>query len=200
MVDDDGRTTEITQLLLAWSDGRREALDRLVPLVYDDLRRLAAGYMRREREGHTLQPSALVHEAYVRLIDQRHVRWRNRAHFFGIAAGVMRRVLVDQARSRLADKRGGGWDRVTLIDDRMGHEGPSDVDILALHDSLERLAAFDPRQERIVELRYYGGLTIEEAAEVIGISEATVVREWTIAKAWLRADLSAPFEGGGRDA
>ena len=138
----------------------------------------------------SLQPTALVHEAYVRLIDQRQVHWRNRAHFFGVAAGIMRRILVDHARSRRADKRGGGWDRVTLVEDQVAG-GAQEIDLLALHESLERLAAFDPRQERIVELRYFGGLTIEEVAEVVGISEATVVRDWTIAKAWLRADLSA---------
>lgn len=182
--------TGITQLLVAWSEGRRDALDRLVPLLYEDLRRLAAGHMRHESPGHSLQPTALVHEAYVRLIDQRQVHWRNRAHFFGVAGGIMRRILVDHARSRRADKRGGAWDRVTLVEDQAAG-GAQGIDLLALHESLERLAAFDPRQERIVELRYFGGLTIEEAAEVVGISEATVVRDWTIAKAWLRADLSA---------
>ena len=190
MTHHEDEATEVTQLLVAWSDGRRDALDRLVPLLYEDLRRLAAGYMRHESPGHSLQPTALVHEAYVRLIDQRQVHWRNRAHFFGVAAGMMRRILVDHARSRRADKRGGAWDRVTLVEDQVAGGG-QEIDLLALHESLERLAAFDPRQERIVELRYFGGLTIEEAAEVVGISEATVVRDWTIAKAWLRADLSA---------
>jgi RNA polymerase sigma factor (TIGR02999 family) len=182
--------TGITELLVAWSEGRRDALDRLVPLLYEDLRRLAAGHMRHESPGHSLQATALVHEAYVRLIDQRQVHWRNRAHFFGVAAGMMRRILVDYARSRRADKRGGAWDRVTLVEDQV-IGGAQEIDLLALHESLERLAAFDPRQARIVELRYFGGLTIEETAEVVGISEATVVRDWTIAKAWLRADLSA---------
>lgn len=189
-MDDNGSSVPITQLLIAWSDGRREALESLMPLVYEDLRRMAGGYMRREPAGHPLQPTALVHEAYVRLIDQRQVKWRNRAHFFGVAAGMMRRILVDQARLRRAEKRGGGWERVTLVDDDVAADGPDIVDVVALHESLERLAAFDPQQERIVELRYFGGLTIEEAAEVLGISAATVVREWTIAKAWLRADLS----------
>jgi RNA polymerase sigma-70 factor, ECF subfamily len=190
MADDEARANPITQLLIAWSDGRHEALEDLIPLVYDDLRRIAAGYMRREAAGHPLQPTALVHEAYVRLIDQRQVKWRNRAHFFGVAAGMMRRILVDQARRRRAEKRGGHWERVTLSDVEAAVDGPDEVDVLALHDSLGRLAAFDPQQERIVELRYFGGLTIEETAEVVGISPATVVREWTIAKAWLRADLS----------
>ena len=191
MGDSDREQSEITQLLVAWSDGRQDALHRLVPLVYDDLRRVAAGYMVREAAGHSLQPTALLHEAYVRLVDQRHVQWRNRAHFFGVAASMMRRILVDHARARRADKRGGDVEHVTLAGDEVAGDGPNNVDVLALHESLERLAKFDPQQERIVELRYFGGLTIEEAAAVVGISEATVVREWTIAKAWLRADLSA---------
>ena len=182
----------ITQLLIAWGDGRLEALEDLVPLVYEDLRRIAAGYMRHEAAGHALQPTALVHEAYVRLIDQRQVKWRNRAHFFGVAAVMMRRILVDQARRRRSEKRGGQWKRVTLTGVDAAVDGPEEIDVLALHGALERLAAFDPRQERIVELRYFGGLTIEETAEVVGASPATVVREWTIAKAWLRADLSDP--------
>jgi RNA polymerase sigma factor (TIGR02999 family) len=189
MADNGADTAAITQWLIAWSDGRRDALDQLMPLVYKDLRRLAAGYMRREPAGRTLQPTALVHEAFLRLVDQRQVQWRNRAHFFGIAAGMMRRILVDRARRRLAEKRGGGLERVTLVDDQIAADQRG-VDLLGLHDSLERLAVFDPQQERIVELRYFGGLTIEETAEVLGISAATVVREWTIAKAWLRADLS----------
>jgi RNA polymerase sigma factor (TIGR02999 family) len=184
---DDGR---ITQLLIAWSEGRRDALDDLVPFIYQDLRRVAAGYMRREAAGHALQPTALVHETYVRLIDQKQVRWRNRAHFFGVAAGMMRRILVDHARRRHADKRGGEWERVTLSDVEVAAEGPQNIDVLALHNALERLAAFDPQQSRIVELRYFAGLTIEETAEVVGVSPATVVREWTIAKAWLGAELS----------
>ena len=187
--------TGITQLLIAWSDGEREALEQLVPLVYDDLRRLAAGYMGRETPGHALQPTALVHEAYVRLVDQRRVQWRNRAHFFGVAANMMRRILVDDARKRRAEKRGGAAERITLTGDDIAAPEQHGVDVLALHESLERLAAFDPQQERIVELRYFGGLTIEEAAEVIGVSPATVVREWTIAKAWLRADMSGARSG-----
>ena len=190
MDDGDDGTGGITELLIAWSGGRREALDNLVPLVYEDLRRLAAGYMKGEPVGHSLQPTALVHEAYVRLIDQRRVKWRDRAHFFGVAAGMMRRILVDHARVRRAEKRGGGWQRVTLVGDEVAGAAPAEIDVLALHDSLERLAAVDSRQERIVELRYFGGLTIDETAEVVGLSAATVVREWTIAKAWLRRDLS----------
>jgi RNA polymerase sigma factor (TIGR02999 family) len=189
MAENEDDKTSITQWLIAWSDGRQEALDHLMPLVYDDLKRQALRYMQRELPGHALQPTALVHEAYLRLIDQRHVKWRNRAHFFGVAAGMMRRILVDQARLRRAEKRGGQWERVTLVGDEPAGAA-ADVDVLALHESLERLASFDPRQEQIVELRYFGGLTIPEVAEVVGISEATVVREWTVAKAWLRADLS----------
>jgi RNA polymerase sigma factor (TIGR02999 family) len=189
-MSDHAGPADITRLLIAWSEGRREALDDLMPIVYADLRRVAAGYMRRETPGHALQPTALVHEAYVRLIDQRQVKWRNRAHFFGVAAGMMRRILVDNARRRRADKRGGGWERVTLAGDEAAADSRKAIDVLALHEALERLAAFDPQQARIVELRYFGGLTIEETAEVVGISPATVVREWTIAKAWLRADLS----------
>ncbi|MGH9203284.1 MAG: sigma-70 family RNA polymerase sigma factor [Vicinamibacterales bacterium] len=191
MDESEANPAEITQLLIAWGDGQRETLDQLVPLVYDDLRRLAGGYMQRETPGHPLQPTALVHEAYVRLIDQRRVQWRNRAHFFGVAASMMRRILVDHARARRAEKRGGAAERVTLEGDDVAAPEQNGIDVLALHESLERLAAFDPQQERIVELRYFGGLTIEEAAEVVGVSPATVVREWTIAKAWLRAYLSA---------
>ena len=184
-------TARITDLLLAVSNGERDALDQLVPVVYEHLRRIAGAQLRREIPGHSLQPTALVHEAYLRLVDQRQVHWRNRAQFFGVAASVMRRILVDHARARLAEKRGGGLERVTLHDDEAAAvQSPPGIDVLALHESLSRMAAFNPRQERIVELRYFGGLTIEEAAEVIGISEATLVREWTIAKAWLRADLS----------
>jgi RNA polymerase sigma factor (TIGR02999 family) len=186
----DGPPAEITEWLIAWSGGHRGALDQLAPLVYDDLRRVASRYMTRESADHALQPTALVHEAYLRLVDQQKVNWRNRAHFFGVAATIMRRILVDHARGRQADKRGGGWERVTLVEENLTPAAPREVDMLALHDALERLAVFDPQQARIVELRYFGGLTIEEAAEVMGISSATVVREWTIAKAWLRADLS----------
>jgi RNA polymerase sigma factor (TIGR02999 family) len=183
---------EITEMLLAWGDGRREALDDLMPVVYEDLRRMAAGYMRRERAGHPLEPTALVNEAYLRLIDQRRVKWRNRAHFFGVAASMMRRILVDDARRRRAGRRGKDWERVTLSGLDVEGSEPDQVDVLALHESLERLAEFDPQQARIVELRYFAGLTIDEAAEVVGVSEATVARDWTVAKAWLRANLTDP--------
>jgi RNA polymerase sigma factor (TIGR02999 family) len=189
MAEEGRAPAEITELLVAWSDGRQEALEDLVPLVYAQLRHLAGGYVRREPGGHPLQATALVHEAYIRLIDQKRVKWRNRAHFFGVAATLMRRIMVDHARGRRAEKRGGAIEHVTLTDAELS-SGRNEVDILALHHSLERLAALDPRQARIVELRYFGGLTIEETAEVAGISAATVAREWTIAKAWLRADLA----------
>jgi RNA polymerase sigma factor (TIGR02999 family) len=191
MTDHRNGSTEITELLVAWTDGRRDALNDLMPVVYDDLHRMAASYMRREAGGHPLQATALVNEAYLRLIDQRRVQWRNRAHFFGIAAGMMRRILVDHARRRRAERRGGACERVTLTGVDVAVDEPNQIDVLALHESLEQLRRFDPQQERIVELRYFGGLTIEETAEVAGVSEATVVREWTIAKAWLRANLSA---------
>jgi RNA polymerase sigma factor (TIGR02999 family) len=190
MADHPDPEAGITDLLISWSDGSRDALDALMPAVYDDLRRMAAAYMHREPNGHVLQPTALVSEAYLRLIDQRRVKWRNRAHFFGVAAGMMRRLLVDHARRVRAERRGGAWERVTLTGADVTAEEPNPVDVLALHESLERLGSFDPQQARIVELRYFGGLTIEETAEVVGVSEATVVREWTIAKAWLRANLS----------
>jgi RNA polymerase sigma factor (TIGR02999 family) len=188
MADND-QTSRITQLLIAWNNGRREALEDLLPLVYQELRQLAARYLHREPVDHTLQPTALVHEAYLRLVDQRQVQWQNRAHFYGIAAKIMRRILVDSARARKADKRGAGWERVSLLEDQTPANAAG-IDVLALNQALERLATFDPQQERIVELRYFGGLTIEEAAEVVGISAASVVREWTIARAWLRGELS----------
>jgi RNA polymerase sigma factor (TIGR02999 family) len=188
--DNTTSTARITQLLIAWSDGRRDAVEDLLPLVYGELRRLASRYLRHEPIGHTLQPTALVHEAYIRLIDQRRVRWRNRAHFYGIAAQIMRRILVDHARAQAADKRGGDCEHIPLVEDQLP-SGSADVDVVALDEALERLATLDPHQARIVELRYFGGLTIDEVAEVTRVSAATVVREWTLAKAWLRAELSS---------
>jgi RNA polymerase sigma factor (TIGR02999 family) len=183
--------SDVTRILSSLQQGDGHAADELLPLVYKELRMLAAQRLAQEKPGQTLQPTALVHEAYVRLVDQRRVQWRNRAHFFGVAAQMMRRILVDYARKRRADKRGGAAERVTLTSDIATAPEQNDLDVLTLHESLERLAAFDPQQERIVELRYFGGLTIEETAEVVGVSTATVAREWTIAKAWLRADMSA---------
>jgi RNA polymerase sigma factor (TIGR02999 family) len=190
MADNQSPIPEITELLIAWGEGRREALDELIPMIYEDLHRLAARYMQREPAGHVLQPTALVSEAYLRLVDQRRVKWRSRVHFFGVAAGMMRRILVDHARRRRAERRGRDWERVTLSGLDLAANEPSQIDVLALHEALERLALFDQQQARIVELRYFAGLTIEEAAKVVDVSEATVAREWTIAKAWLRTNLS----------
>jgi RNA polymerase sigma factor (TIGR02999 family) len=176
--------SDVTQLLLAWQAGDRDALDRMLPLVYDELHRLAAGYLRRERPDHTLQPTALVHEAYLRLVKQRQVDWRNRAQFLGVAAGMMRRILVNHARDRSAAKRAGGRKQVSLSLVEDGR-APPDVDLIALEDALARLAALDERKGRVVELRFFGGLNVEETAEVLGISPNTVVRDWSTARAWL---------------
>jgi RNA polymerase sigma factor (TIGR02999 family) len=180
---------EITQILLEWSNGRQEVLHELMPLVYDELRRLAAHYLRREHPDHTLQPTALVHEAYLRLVDQTQVRWQNRAHFFGIAANLMRQILVNQALNHQAAKRGGTAFRLTL-DEAAALPKERDIDLVGLDEALTRLAALDPQQGRVVELRFFGGLTIEEAAEVLRISPATVKRDWTMAKAWLHCTLT----------
>lgn len=185
---------DVTQLLLAWGAGDAAAGDQLLPIVYDALHQQAARAMRREAGEHTLQATALVHEAYLRLVDQRRIEWRNRAQFMGVAAEVMRRILVDHARTRLAAKRGGGVQRVTL--DERHDEAPASegagLDVLDLHEALERLATLDPAQSRLVELRYFGGLSIEETAEIMHVSPATVKREWAIARAWLRRELAAP--------
>jgi RNA polymerase sigma factor (TIGR02999 family) len=179
----------ITQLLERWSQGDEEALDQLMPLVYDELHRLAGAYLRSERREHTLQPTALVNEAYLKLVRQRNIQWQNRAQFFGVAAQLMRRILVDHARANSADKRGG--DRVNVSLKNIGAFGTQPTtDVLALHDVLNRLAEIDPDQSRIVELRFFGGLTIEEAAEVMQVSHSTVEREWKIAKAWLKRELT----------
>ena len=182
---------DVTQLLLGWSSGDASAAEGLMAAVYDELHRQAARAMRRETPEHTLQATALVSEAYLRLIDQRRVQWRNRAHFFGVAAQLMRRILVDHARGRHAAKRGGGMAQLTLGDDDAASGAPDEqgVDVLALNDVLERLATMDPGQARIVELRYFGGLTIEDTAEALGVSPATVKREWAVARAWLRREL-----------
>lgn len=179
----------ITGLLEAWAQGNADARDALVPLVYHDLRRQAAAALRRERCGHTLQPTALVHEAYLRLVDQRRAAPRDRAQFFGLAAVVMRRILVDRARARRAARRSGRWRR-TLVDSGVAAVGPSEVDVIDLHDALARLAAVDARKERIAELRFFAGLTLAEIAATEGISLATVEREWQVARAWLFAALT----------
>jgi|ERR1051326_307003 RNA polymerase sigma factor (TIGR02999 family) len=180
---------EVTQLLIQWSNGDRAALDKLMPLIYEELRRLARHYMRRERSGHTLQTTALVNEAYLRLINRKHVHWQNRAHFFAIAAQLMRSILVDHARSHAYAKRGGGAHKIAL-DEVMVISQQRAAEVVALDEALKQMAEIDPQQARIVELRFFGGLTIEEAAEVMGLSPATIKREWATAKAWLYHELS----------
>jgi RNA polymerase sigma-70 factor (ECF subfamily) len=181
---------DIAHLLDRWANGDRAALDAMLPDIYAELRRLARGYLRRERPDHTLQPTALVHEAYISLIDQRQVDWRNRAQFFGIAAGAMRRVLLHHAEKRQASKRDGTLERVTLDDDLAAIEQHAMVDILDLNRALDELAALDPRQARIVELRVFAGLNIDEIAEVVAVSPATVKRDWSVARLWLRRALT----------
>jgi RNA polymerase sigma factor (TIGR02999 family) len=191
----------VSQLVEHASKGKAEAMAELLPVVYGELRRVAAGYLRREKPGQTLQATALVHEAYLRLLREQHVSWQNRAHFCAIAANSMRQILVERARARNAAKRGGGFHRITL-DDALGPanlhaQAPGQVaqaagiDIEALDEALARLAVMDADQARLVELRYFGGLTIEETAEVLGVSPATVKRSWTVAKAWLKKELDS---------
>ena len=180
---------EITQLLLAWSEGDREALDRLTPLVYAELRRLAKSYMRKERAGHTLQTTALIHEAYLRLIDASQVEWRSRAHFFGVAARAMRQILVAMARERGCQKRGGVARQVSLDEAMMIDEG-LDEDLVALDEALGALAQFDARKAQVVEMRFFGGLTEEEIAGALNVSAETVRRDWRLARSWLRRKLS----------
>ena len=186
-MNDSGK--DVTGLLRRWSEGDKQALEGLLPLVYEELRALAASCFRSERPDHTLQPTALVHEAYLRLIGQEHVAWQNRAHFFGIAAQMMRRILVDHARARHAAKRGGG--QVTLmLDDAVALPKQRNVDLLALDAALTELAELDARQSQIVELRFFAGLSIEDTARVLAISPATVKREWATARAWLRRETT----------
>jgi RNA polymerase sigma-70 factor, ECF subfamily len=180
---------EITQLLLAWSEGDRQALDRLVPLVYDELRRLAQSYMRKERAGQTLQTTALIHEAYLRLINANRVQWQNRAHFFGVAARLMRQILVATARERGCQKRGGGTENVSL-DEAMVIDERLNEDLVALDEALGELAQFDGRKAQVVEMRFFGGLTEEEIAAALDISPETVRRDWRLARSWLRRKLS----------
>jgi RNA polymerase sigma-70 factor, ECF subfamily len=179
---------EVTQLLGAWSEGDPAALDRLMPLVYAELRRMARRHMGPERPGHTLQTTALVHEAYLRLVNQDRVRWKDRAHFFAIAAQVMRRILVDHARKRRNPKRGGNATRLSLEQGAtVSRERAAEV--VALDDALNSLAAVDDRKSRVVELRFFGGMSIDETAQVLGVSPGTVMREWTLAKAWLQREV-----------
>jgi RNA polymerase sigma factor (TIGR02999 family) len=180
---------EVSRLLRAWSLGEQAAFDQLMPLVYEELRRMARRLMRRQRSGHTLETTALIHEAYLRLVDQSEVRWQNRAHFFGVAAKAMRHILVDHARTRQAAKRGGRMQQVTL------HETAAAVierplDLLALDDALQGLAVIDKRKSQVVELKYFGGLTVHEIAEVLRVSAETVARDWRLARAWLLRELS----------
>jgi RNA polymerase sigma-70 factor (ECF subfamily) len=188
-MDDSIKRGEITEMLKACSGGNREAMDRLVPLVYEELHRQAHRYLNRERQNHTLQTTALVHEAYLRLIEQRLVDWQNRAHFFGLAANMMRRILVNYANHAHRLKRGGADENLPLEEALCVASPDRDVDLLALDKALNELAELDERQAQIVELRYFSGLSIEETAEVLQISPATVKRDWSMAKAWLRSEL-----------
>ncbi|HEX6732288.1 MAG TPA: sigma-70 family RNA polymerase sigma factor [Pyrinomonadaceae bacterium] len=182
-------TQNVTELLVGWGNGDKAALDQILPIVYDELRKQAARYLRRERAGHTLQTTALIHEAYIRLVDQKNVRWQNRAHFFGISAQLMRRILVDHARAKGRAKRGGSDIRVSLDDANLTAKA-ANLDIIAVDEALERLAQIDEQQSKIVELRFFSGLTVEETAEVLKISPATVKRDWSMAKAWLHREIS----------
>ena len=183
-------TQEVTEMLVAWSNGDESALERLIPLVHDELHRLAHRYMNQERPGHMLQTTALVNEAYLRLVDSSHVRWQNRAHFFAVSAKLMRRILVDFARSRNYLKRGGNPVQVSL-DKVFAITPEQDPDVVALDEALNALAAIDERKSRVVELRFFGGLNIEETAEVLNVSPDTVMRDWRLAKVWLLRELSA---------
>jgi RNA polymerase sigma factor (TIGR02999 family) len=178
---------DVTELLLAWSDGREADHGRLIDVLYDELRRVARRHLRRERDNHSLSPTALVHETYLKLVDQRRVKWQNRAHFFGVAAHLMRRILVDHARSRAAAKR--GHDRTIALDVVEVAAAPIDVDLVALDAALDKLAAVDPRQSRLVELRFFAGLTVEETAAALGVAPITVKRDWALARAWLFREL-----------
>jgi len=189
MRDPSGSPHEITQLLAEWSNGNQTALDQLYPLVYDELHKMASRYMNRERKGHTLQTTALINEAYVRLVDQKHVQWKNRAHFFAISAQMMRRILIDRARLHAYAKRGGGAEQVSLDEIAVVADERAS-DLLLLDDALNRLAEMDARRSQVVELRYFGGLNNEEIAGVLKISENTVTRDWNMARAWLYQELS----------
>jgi RNA polymerase sigma factor (TIGR02999 family) len=181
---------QITQMLKKWSEGNQEILDKLMPLVYEELRRQASRYLRRERANHTLQTTALIHEAYLKLIDQNQVEWQNRTHFFAIAAQAMRRILVDYARERNREKRGGAAENLPLEEAAFVVSGEKSVDLVALDEALTRLAEFDERQARVVELRYFSGLSIDETADILGVSNVTVRRDWNMAKAWLHQQIT----------
>lgn len=187
--------SDVTELLVSWSNGNQAARDQLMGVVYDELHRLARRYMRRESPGHTLQTSALLNEAFLRLVDQKNVQWQNRAHFFGIAAQMMRRILVDHARSRNYAKRGGGA-RAVSLDEALIVSDARNEEVVNVHEALERLTEFDQRKAQIVELRFFGGLSIEETANVLDVSPGTVMRDWTLAKAWLAREMSPESAGG----
>jgi RNA polymerase sigma factor (TIGR02999 family) len=189
MATDDSR--DVTHLLAEWKHGDQTALDRLMPLVYNELRRIAARYLHSERSGHTLQTTALVHEAYLRLVDENRIEWQGRAHFFGVAATLIRNILVDHARARKAIKRGAGMTKLSL-EEAFAVPGGEDADILAVDDALRELSQIDPRQAQIVELRFFAGLTIEETAEFLQISPSTIKRDWILAKTWIYRALSQP--------
>jgi RNA polymerase sigma factor (TIGR02999 family) len=195
-MDDDSRG-EVTRLLGELSSGHQDAYERLLPLVYEELRRLASSYFRRERGDHTLQPTALVHEAYLKLVDQRVIRWESRGHFLGVAATLMRRILLDYARGHDAQKRGGSQQKV-MLDDGMALTEQRAVEMIALDSALNKLAEIDPEQSRIVELRFFGGLSVEETAEVLKMSPATVKRYWNSAKAWLYREIARGSSGDSR--
>jgi RNA polymerase sigma factor (TIGR02999 family) len=185
---------EITQLLLDWRGGDSAAFERLLPLVYAELRKIAGGHMHRERAGHVLQTTALMHEAYIRLVNQTQVEWQSRAHFYAIAAQVMRQILVDYARRQNSEKRGGGKAHVSLDEARTLAFEPSE-DILAINEALERLAEWDARKARVVEMRFFGGMSVDETAEVLRVSTNTVVRDWSLARAWLLRELQGSHIG-----
>jgi RNA polymerase sigma-70 factor (ECF subfamily) len=188
-------SNEVTLLLRAWGEGDAQALERLTPLVYQELHRIARGYMRKERPDHTLQTTALINEAYIRLVDARSVNWHDRAHFFAVCARAMRRILVDHARSRGYQKRGGGQISVQLDAVTVGNWTP-DSNILELDEALNRLSALDPRKGDVVEMRFFGGLSVDETAEALGISPETVMRDWKLARAWLFRELTADQRNG----
>jgi RNA polymerase sigma factor (TIGR02999 family) len=190
MSHNDSGSPKITQMLREWGEGRSEALDELLPHIYNELHRQAAAYLRRERPNHTLQTTALVHEAYLKLIDQKQVEWKSRGHFFALAAQAMRRILVDHAKSRHREKRGGPNENVPLEDELLAVAEETNIDVIALDEALSRLAKFDPQQERIVEMRYFAGLSLDETAAALGISRATAARDWAVAKAWLHRELT----------
>ncbi|HEX4948681.1 MAG TPA: sigma-70 family RNA polymerase sigma factor [Blastocatellia bacterium] len=190
MASEPTQSEAVTQLLAAYNNGDQQALEQVFPLVYNELRRLASSYLRREREGHTLQPTALVHEAYLRLLGQ-DVEWQNRAHFLGVAAQMMRRILVDHARQHQAEKRGSGGVKIALDDvEAINLSAERAADLIALDDALTALAEFDPQKSRMVELRYFAGLSVEETAKVLGISIATFVRQWKTTRAWLYREIT----------